>query len=116
MAQTSEKKPCPHCAQKAKICKPSEVIKSIKNYWYNKIQFLLTIVCFIQLPIYGNPYPPKDRILTSDRGMLENAIRTARLELASSLKVFDSSTKRAREILDTAVAHSKCNIKTNFRH
>lgn len=60
-----------------------------------------------QLPLYGNPHPPRDVILNDDPGVLEGGIRTARESAEPYLEVVRASSRRGREWFDVALAHSR---------
>ncbi|XP_053203767.1 MICOS complex subunit MIC27-like [Panonychus citri] len=64
------------------------------------------LVTIDQLPLYGNPYPPMDKIETGERGMIEEGIGTVRVAIMENLKFLDGFTGRAKEIFETAKAHS----------
>ncbi|XP_074599609.1 MICOS complex subunit 26/27 [Brevipalpus obovatus] len=63
-----------------------------------------------QLPIYGNPHPPKDVVKTDERGMIENTVFQARTTVQDNLKFMDGFYTRSKQIFETAKAHSMSTI------
>ncbi|XP_015785134.1 MICOS complex subunit MIC27 [Tetranychus urticae] len=68
------------------------------------------MVTISELPLYGNPYPPADKIDSGERGMIEESIGAMRMAIKDNLKFLDGFTTRAKEIIDTAKAHSMTTI------
>lgn len=64
------------------------------------------LIC-IQLPLYGNPYPPKDIIISDEVGSIEGALRTTREALTPYFSMGIDASRRGIEIMETAVAHTK---------
>lgn len=60
-----------------------------------------------QLPLYGNPYPPRDVILNEEPSGLESGIRSTREAAAPYYAIVAASGRRGAEILATAVAHTR---------
>ncbi|RWS02226.1 MICOS complex subunit MIC27-like isoform X2, partial [Dinothrombium tinctorium] len=59
------------------------------------------------LPLYGNPHPPKDRIMLDEPNLIEEGIRSARVAIASQLSFLDGAFVRGKQIVETAVNHSR---------
>lgn len=65
-----------------------------------------------QLPVYGNPNPPKDdmKTYTYERGVAEDAVFQARLKISHNLKFMDGFFTRTKQIYETGKAHTKSTI------
>lgn len=68
---------------------------------------MLIWCCLRQLPLYGNPYPPKDVILNEEPGTLESGIRTAREAATPYFSIATAASQRGTTFLATAVAHTR---------
>ncbi len=60
-----------------------------------------------QLPLYGNPYPRCDRVINEELGYIESGAKTIRQEITKYLSVFSGTAIRAKQIVGTAIEHSK---------
>lgn len=60
-----------------------------------------------QLPMYGNPYPPKDVIMNQEAGAIEEGVRSARHALLPLYAASIAGLERGQELMDTAVSHSR---------
>jgi len=82
---TGEKKPCckKKAQQQAALVRPSE------------------------LPLYGNPYPPQDVLLSDESGAIETGIREVRHTATPYYTMIAAGGRRGMEFLATAISHSK---------
>ena len=62
---------------------------------------------FVQLPLYGNPYPPSDVILNQEPGYIESGLRATREALAPSYDFTANSVNKVRDTINTGLAHTK---------
>ncbi|KAI1301522.1 hypothetical protein HDE_03235 [Halotydeus destructor] len=81
-APKGETKACCGC-KKAKMMKPSE------------------------LPLYGNPYPPKDLIQLDEAGMLETGFKTTREAVTPYVDMASGAIDQVKRIYYTGVAHTR---------
>lgn len=105
-SKEGEKKECCKCKHGKKV-KPSEVRFGGQSC---TLCIFLTLCHFLgqlQLPLYGNPYPPNDIILSSEPGVLEDGFRATREAIGPVVTVLGESIQRARQFLDTGAAHAK---------
>ncbi|CAG2114551.1 unnamed protein product [Medioppia subpectinata] len=59
------------------------------------------------LPIYGNPYPKCDRIVSEELGYIETGVRAVRQEITPYVDIAIKSSQRLQQILNTSYEHSK---------
>ncbi|CAG2178052.1 unnamed protein product [Oppiella nova] len=55
-----------------------------------------------QLPLYGNPYPPCDRVITEELGYIESGVRTVRQEMSPYVDAVVNGSQRVGQILNTS--------------
>lgn len=65
------------------------------------------LVKVTELPIHGNPYPPKDVVLNEDPGFLELKIRSVRSALQPYVSPLAVAYEKTNDFLSTGVAHSQ---------
>lgn len=59
------------------------------------------------LPIHGNPFPPKDVVIEEKPGMLETKVRNVRTMLQPYVSPIASTYERTSDVLATGYAHSQ---------
>lgn len=64
------------------------------------------------MPLYGNPYPPKDVILNQEPGVIEDGLRVTREAIAPFYSYTEDVAKRSIDIVNTGVAHTKSTYQT----
>lgn len=60
-----------------------------------------------ELPITGNPYPPRDVVIEDSPNMLELKVRSIRLSMQPYLAPMCSAYNRVNDFVSTGVAHSQ---------
>lgn len=60
-----------------------------------------------ELPIHGNPYPPKDVILNENPGFLELKVRAVRTAIQPYVSPLGTAYERTNDFFATGVAHSQ---------
>jgi len=65
-----------------------------------------------ELPLYGNPYPPKDIILNQETGVIEDGFRATREAIAPLYSYSQEAAKRSIDFVNTGVAHSKATYQS----
>lgn len=64
------------------------------------------------LPLTGNPYPPKDVIQDETPSSLEKAITSARTSMQPVLSPICGAYNKTKDVLATGVAHSQSTFQT----
>lgn len=65
-----------------------------------------------ELPVHGNPYPPKDQVQNDTPGMLEVKIRSIRTTLQPYFAPVASAYEKTSDILSIGAAHSQSTIQS----
>jgi len=60
-----------------------------------------------ELPLYGNPYPPCDHVITEELGYIESGVRAVRQEMSPYVDAVVNGSQRVGQILNTSYEHSK---------
>jgi coproporphyrinogen III oxidase len=60
-----------------------------------------------ELPLYGNPYPPKDIILNDEPNAIEDGLRSVREAISPIFVQVQDASQRGRQFLDTGVSHAR---------
>lgn len=60
-----------------------------------------------ELPIHGNPYPPKDVVQNEDPGYLELKVRSVRTAIQPYVSPLAVAYERTNDFFSTGVAHSQ---------
>jgi len=76
------------------------------------LYLLITLILFcfsftIQLPLYGNPYPPQDIIQSQEMGQLEGLIYSSRQFVLSNLPFLQGLGQRTRSFVETGFSHTQ---------
>lgn len=64
-----------------------------------------------ELPIHGNPFPPKDCVQVETPGMIETKVRAARTTLQPYVSPFATAYQKTSDVISIGVAHSQSTIQ-----
>lgn len=63
------------------------------------------------LPIYGEPYPPKDVVITDQPGMLESKVATVRNMLQPYVSPIGVAYEKTSDVVSIGIAHSQSSLQ-----
>lgn len=64
-----------------------------------------------ELPIHGNPFPPKDVIQNEKPGLIETKVRSARASLQPIIAPLASAYEKTNDIISIGYAHSQSSLQ-----
>lgn len=64
-----------------------------------------------ELPLHGNPHPPKDIVEVEEPGMLELKVRTLRIALEPYLGPVGTVFTRTKDFMSTGISHTQSTLQ-----